>query len=86
MFASWVEEPADVALLQPMPPCFGSLGLLTPEKLGESCQMLIGVKQIHDVHGTGEMGLANRVVVTSPVGQHHHGLGLFQTPTQSLGL
>jgi hypothetical protein len=48
--------------------------------------MLIGVKQIHDVHGTGEMGLANRVVVTSPVGQHHHGLGLFQTPTQSLGL
>jgi len=48
--------------------------------------MLIGVEQIHDVHGPGEMGLDNRMVVTSPVGQHDHRLGVLQTPAQGLGI
>jgi hypothetical protein len=47
--------------------------------------MLIGVEQIHDMHSIGEMGLDNGVVITSPVGQHHHRGGLLQTPAQSLG-
>ena len=46
--------------------------------------MLLGVEQIHDVHGLGKMGLANRVVIARPVGQHHHRLGLLPTPPESL--
>jgi hypothetical protein len=70
----FANEPADVARFQPIPPGFGSLGLLIPENLRDGCQMLIGVEQIHDMHGLEEMGLDNRVVITSPVGQHHHRL------------
>src|SRR2546427_8644151 len=45
--------------------------------------MLIGVEQIHDMHGIVEMG---RAIITSPVGQHDHRVGLLQTPAQSLGV
>ena len=86
MFADLAKEPADVTRFQPIPPGFRRLGLRTPEDLRDSGQVLIGVEQIDDMHGLGEMGLDNGVVITRPVGQHDHGLGLLQTPAQSLGI
>ena len=51
---------------------FGALASGTPENLREGGQTLIGVEQIHDMHSIAEMGLDNRVVITSPVGQRDH--------------
>src|SRR2546422_3384726 len=48
--------------------------------------MLIGVEQIHDMHGLGEMGLDDGAIVTRSIGERDDLLGLVQSPAQRLGV
>src|SRR5438105_5756712 len=59
----FADQATDVPRFQQIAPHLGSLGLLAPEELCDGREVLVGVEQIYDMNGVGEVSLGDGVVV-----------------------